>query len=469
MTWRFTDVDMRLSRPSIAPTNARNSAELSDGQSSAQAPNQERGSMKLQWPASKRGERDAMTHPPRCFLVVSLWCINPHTGSGQRTQIFFSALKMLGPTGVILLAPPHAKSEAAERFFPGHAGLHIVETKRISRHDGTIIGRAMARIDRLIRFTREYRGDPEVLAQVASIIGPQPSVIVYRYFHTFCLAGFGIARGRPHKFCVDVDDRDDQKLQLSCRRLLGNGLFSHIYEHFVLSRLTRLMQHKLTRSSVAWFSAESDVAGLSGSLTAVVPNIPFAAPSVEMPIPPSLLQDILFVGTYNHAPNVEGIEWFLKECWPRLHASHPRSRLRIVGHGNWMRLAAGISGTSGLDIVGEVADLAQEYGRARLIIAPIFSGGGSKIKVIEACAFGRPVVTTSHSARGFGKDILNALPKSDTSEGFVELCNRYLEDGWAADSLGDCLLGLQKAQYSREVVECRIARQITRITGQEQP
>ncbi|MGO8918818.1 MAG: glycosyltransferase family 4 protein [Stellaceae bacterium] len=101
---------------------------------------------------------------------------------------------------------------------------------------------------------------------------------------------------------------------------------------------------------------------------------------------------VLFVGNAT-GPNRSAISWFLSRIWPAVHTSCPGAELRIVGK-------AAFTVEAGQDpsvmCVGPVPDLAAEYRRAQLVIAPLDEGtSGVKVKVAEAMSYGRPLVTTS--------------------------------------------------------------------------
>jgi len=101
---------------------------------------------------------------------------------------------------------------------------------------------------------------------------------------------------------------------------------------------------------------------------------------------------VLFVGNMTHS-NDEALAWFLSQVWPNIRAGYPSARFRVVG-----RAAAAIrSGDApGVELIGPVQDLWPEYARAQVVIAPLLSGTtGVKVKVAEAMAYGRPLVTTS--------------------------------------------------------------------------
>lgn len=404
-------------------------------------------------------DREPMPDVSKCILVLPSWCATHRTGGGQRTGIFYSALQQFGPVEVVVYG--HRLDRVAiEPVFPGRAGLHLVETLRVPHRLLGRFGMLADRFRRYVWFSREYRPEPALRAQILALIEPAGHVIVlHRYFPSFCLAGHRPA-DRVRMFAyVDIDDREDHRLLLIFREAFGERL-ARLYQTLVLPRLRALMRRRLAVADCIWFAAEEDLAGFSGLPVHAVPNVPFAQPESEALPPPSDLHDVLFVGTYSFPPNADAMRWFLRHCWPVLHSRHPESRLRIVGFGDWPSMAAEFPGLEGVDYVGAVDSVAPEYARARLVVSPIFVGGGSKIKLIEACAHGRPAVVSEHSARGFGAEIYAALPRADTAEAFIALCDRFLTDAAAADALGARLRALQQARFSRDAVEARIASDI---------
>ena len=124
--------------------------------------------------------------------------------------------------------------------------------------------------------------------------------------------------------------------------------------------------------------------------------------------PPAGADEILFIGTMGYLPNRDGIRWFCREILPLVHARRPACRLTIVGFGGREYLAK-LAQPGIVEIAGRVDDPSLFYQRARLAIAPLRSGGGSRLKVLEAMALGRPVVATRVGCEGLelepGKDL----------------------------------------------------------------
>ncbi|MBQ9086064.1 MAG: glycosyltransferase [Clostridia bacterium] len=109
--------------------------------------------------------------------------------------------------------------------------------------------------------------------------------------------------------------------------------------------------------------------------------------------------EILFAGVY-YFPNVQGILWFCNQVLPRIKEN---VHLNIVGY-NMEKLRGQIN-DSRVSIIGTVSNIQEWYHRCNLVIAPVFIGGGMKIKTAEAFMFGKQVVGTSESFEGYAEDI----------------------------------------------------------------
>lgn len=109
---------------------------------------------------------------------------------------------------------------------------------------------------------------------------------------------------------------------------------------------------------------------------------------------PSGREDVLFFGQFGYAPNSHGVLHFLKEGWPRLVAARPKARLRLVGRELEGELARCAAASERVDAVGFVEDIGTELARASVVIVPLWQGGGTRLKVLEALAAARPVIGT---------------------------------------------------------------------------
>lgn len=107
---------------------------------------------------------------------------------------------------------------------------------------------------------------------------------------------------------------------------------------------------------------------------------------------------LLFMGNFTHEPNVDAAGWLAREILPRVKETRPSAELRIVGGSAPDELRA-LSG-NGVQFLGEVATIGPHLEAASVVVAPVRQGAGMRMKVLQALAFGKPVVTTSLGAEG---------------------------------------------------------------------
>lgn len=139
-------------------------------------------------------------------------------------------------------------------------------------------------------------------------------------------------------------------------------------------------------------------------------------------------EHILFCGSLSYGPNIDGLEWFHAVVWPMIRNRLPRARLMVVGRGfNSNRLPKLTVDTS-VDLIGEVDDLQPFYNRAGVSICPVRMGSGTRLKILEAMAYGNPVVSTSIGCEGLsvadGEDILIRDSSEEFANAVIGLISR---------------------------------------------
>ncbi|MCB9913670.1 MAG: glycosyltransferase [Planctomycetes bacterium] len=109
--------------------------------------------------------------------------------------------------------------------------------------------------------------------------------------------------------------------------------------------------------------------------------------------------ELLFLGSLDYAPNVDGLERFLAEVWPALRAARPRTSLVVVGRAPSAELRR--EARPGVHVIPDVDDVRPYLARAAALVVPLTIGGGSRLKIAEALAMGCPVVSTEIGAQGY--------------------------------------------------------------------
>lgn len=122
----------------------------------------------------------------------------------------------------------------------------------------------------------------------------------------------------------------------------------------------------------------------------------------DVPVQLPDADQVIFVGKFDYAPNALGVLRFLEEGWPRVVQARPGARLRLVGPGMSEEIVSIARTTPGIEIAGAVASVAAALSDAAVSVVPIWQGGGTRLKVLEALAAARPVAGTSLGVSGIG-------------------------------------------------------------------
>lgn len=120
----------------------------------------------------------------------------------------------------------------------------------------------------------------------------------------------------------------------------------------------------------------------------------------------------LFVGSYFTA-NVEGLLWFVSQVLP-----HVNAELTVVGLG-MEKLKERLEATPGVHVVGAATDLVPYWLEADVVVSPIFSGSGMKVKTCEALMFGRNIIGTREAFEGYQLDTAKVGAQAETAEAFI--------------------------------------------------
>lgn len=168
----------------------------------------------------------------------------------------------------------------------------------------------------------------------------------------------------------------------------------------------------------------------------------YVVPNGTLPPPPlfqknlSIVPTILFVGMLGYTPNRQGMEWFLRNVWCKIIQSIPEARLEIVGNGASQTILS-YNGIQGVSVRGFQEDLLPFYQSAWLSIAPLLSGAGTRLKILEALAHRTPVVSTPVGAYGIDIHENHGLILAKSSDEFADRCVQLLRSPSRISQLGD--------------------------------
>ena len=171
------------------------------------------------------------------------------------------------------------------------------------------------------------------------------------------------------------------------------------------------------------------------AVTVVIPNaadVERLQPRLADPVSDG--RSVLFFGLLATVPNVDGVLFFLREIWPSVFAARPDARFVVIGADPSPAIVAAAG--AGVTIVGPVDDLRPHLSTAAVVAVPLRLGSGTRLKILEAWAMARPVVSTTLGAEGLGGVPGRHLLIADEPSAFASSVLRVLGDSQLAEALG---------------------------------
>ncbi len=162
--------------------------------------------------------------------------------------------------------------------------------------------------------------------------------------------------------------------------------------------------------------------------------------------------DLLFLGSLDYEPNLEGLKWFLNAVYEMFRTIHPDAKLMAVGKDPSEDMINLLRNRDGVELHANVPDIKEYYKKCRAVVVPILKGGGTRIKILEAALAKRPVLSTRVGAEGLdlteGNEIL-------LFEDGREFCSKYeeLDDKKRYTSIVEKAKETVSLKYSKKVFE----------------
>ncbi|HEX5713231.1 MAG TPA: glycosyltransferase [Solirubrobacterales bacterium] len=163
---------------------------------------------------------------------------------------------------------------------------------------------------------------------------------------------------------------------------------------------------------------------------------------------------VLFTGTFAHLPNRDAARWLAREIMPAVRERQPGARLRLVGSAPppEVRDLAG----PGIEVVADAPSMEPHLQEAAVVAAPVRSGGGMRMKVLEALAREKAVVTTGLGAEGFGLEPQSPFRVADDGAGIAAAIAGLLGDPGERRALGVRARSFAERHYSPSAWAARL-------------
>jgi len=377
-----------------------------------------------------------------------------------------SALSARHQVTVVTVAGPDPRElQALERLRAEGFDVHAVE-----RRDATTADRAARWLRNASRWAVQRRPmyvvwhhEPELQRSIARLCRERAFDVVH--VNDSAMGGYAFPTRAP-KLLVEVEARAPRPVDWT-GWLRGNwyrGIMGEADWQF-WPRYQRRVWRAFDRIELFTARDAETVARLAPDVAPRLHVNPFG---IELPAAtdPSLEEEgtIAFVGTYLHAPNVDAARWLALDVMPRLRARASGVRLHLYG----------------ADPRGEIADLARDdvevrgwmpaiepaIARAAVIAAPVRVGGGQRMKVLQAMAMAKAIVTTPRGAEGFVVDgVEPPLAIADSADAVAERIAELLADPARRRTLGARARAMAESHHDASAYAARLEAAYAELLG----
>lgn len=287
----------------------------------------------------------------------------------------------------------------------------------------------------------------------------------FPHVHAFrlCIAPFTEPFLDGARLSIDLDDLDGDKQRRIARLPETSAAMARALDaEAALS--DRVLERWRRRADALLVASEQDRIALAGAPGAgasarvvLAPNVvhpPAAAPALPSAPP----HRILFVGGLDYAPNRDAVDWLVRDIVPALaHLDAPPWELHLVGAGGPALLAQLGSRDSRVVAHDAVPDVTPHLAAARAVVVPLRAGGGTRIKVLEALAYARPVVATTLGVEGLDLQSDRHLLIADDAAAIARQLAAVLRDGDLARRIAAAGRERVLAQYTPDALDRALA------------
>ncbi|EGB14404.1 glycosyl transferase group 1 [Pseudodesulfovibrio mercurii] len=197
-------------------------------------------------------------------------------------------------------------------------------------------------------------------------------------------------------------------------------------------------------------------------------DVNFYTPADDPADAPGRADNLVFVGSMDWLPNIDGMKWFVRDILPAIRAARPGARITIVGRSPHPDVQALHDPAAGVVVTGTVDDVRPFVREASVVVVPLRFGGGTRLKILEAFAMGKAVLSTALGCEGILCEDGRHLRIEDEAAPFARRCLELMDDEDARRRLGAEGRELALSRYSWDAVVGRMHEAVDReITKKE--
>jgi len=290
---------------------------------------------------------------------------------------------------------------------------------------------------------------PCTVAIAATLRTWRPEAVVLEY--SLLATMLPVVRQAVPGVPVVVDAHNAEQALLRDLLVASQTVRARVRHWLELRGMTRIERRILPQADEVWVPSVQDAAVLAASgvdRLEIVPN----AVDTDRYVPGGREERdcLVFTGVFSHLPNADAARWMVREILPVVRARRPGAHLYLVG--KTPQPIAHLTGPA-VTVTGFVPDATHYLARASIVVVPVRYGSGTRLKILEALAMGKSVVSTTKGAEGLdlshGREILIA----DDTPAFADAVITLLRDASLRARLGAAGRALVERRYSWRAME----------------
>ncbi|OFY30722.1 MAG: hypothetical protein A2275_13015 [Bacteroidetes bacterium RIFOXYA12_FULL_35_11] len=253
-------------------------------------------------------------------------------------------------------------------------------------------------------------------------------------------------------------------------------LRTHNIEHLIWERLAynsgflkkkylQIISKRLKKYEIEQFSKVDGIAAITALDATFIRKYERNIPLTDIPVAAEPVDDsddsispeypgLFHLGSMNWMPNFEGIKWFIYNVWPLIHLKFPGVKLYLAGRAMPDRITN--LNNEHIIVIGEVPDAGKFMKSKSVMIVPLLSGGGMRVKIIEGMQYGKTIISTKIGAEGIDCEHEKNILIADTPDQFVDCIGKVIQNENYGKQLGQNAKQLIHEKYDNTTVTKRL-------------
>lgn len=315
-------------------------------------------------------------------------------------------------------------------------------------------------------YNMEWMKSAEARRAIKNILSKESFDVVHLDTISLCVYA-DLFQGLP----IVLNHHNFESAMLKSRAKTESNLFKGLYFRFEASRLLRSERYYCRRSDLNLTCSDEDAesmqAAINGARFETVPNGVDVSYFYPNPAVKVVKNSIVIVGGLSWYPNREAVEYFIRQIWPLLKKRFPDMTVDIIGRGPTDEMLRLAESDECFRVHGFVDDVRDYLWRAQFYLCPIRTGGGTKLKILDALASGCCIIADPFACKGInvtnGVDILYAETPEDYADEIIQL----LDHPEVEKQLREESPKLIRKQYSYTQIGKQYAEMLDALVAQE--